>query len=531
MGLRKGGGGAESSGTMLSFNKLFFPVAVAGVALGFLPGCRKKAAEIATPETAVSVAVVKPTERSAHFAAVTNHLELGGTVYGYVDVDGDVAKLAVVLQNLAKQAAASQPMAKAFVPDDLAPFFTDLGLTDVKAVGFSSVAAEDGGFRNRVFFYMPDGRHGLFAGLGGEPASFGVARLAPADADLVYETEFDAPAVYAAIRAVVARGAGEPAAKLMDAKLDEQPVDAPFPPRELLDGAKGRFSLVLRIDETRTFAFGPADFTAPAFDLALGQERGGAKLAIALAKDSYFEREERAGGVTAFVLKQELPILGWRPEILIEGDTILAVSRAGFLSPDDAKLADDPAYRSALAALGETGNGLTYVGPRLATRVARIAELNPELPPEQALMLRRFLGALPEAGTTLVSTRQNLPEGILLRSKWNSSLKSDLVMANPGVVVGTGLVAAMAIPAFQKVRANSQEKVALNNLRQLAAARDQYFLENGKTSCTYADLVGPDKYIREIKPVAGEDYTGLNFREGEPLRVRLRTGKVVEYSY
>jgi len=47
------------------------------------------------------------------------------------------------------------------------------------------------------------------------------------------------------------------------------------------------------------------------------------------------------------------------------------------------------------------------------------------------------------------------------------------------VVVIIGLLAAMAIPAFQKVRQSSQDKAVLNNARQLSAAADQYFLENG----------------------------------------------------
>jgi len=41
------------------------------------------------------------------------------------------------------------------------------------------------------------------------------------------------------------------------------------------------------------------------------------------------------------------------------------------------------------------------------------------------------------------------------------------------VIVIIGLLAAMAIPAFQKVRSNSQDKAVTNNLRQLAAAADQ----------------------------------------------------------
>ena len=47
------------------------------------------------------------------------------------------------------------------------------------------------------------------------------------------------------------------------------------------------------------------------------------------------------------------------------------------------------------------------------------------------------------------------------------------------VVVIIGLLAAMAVPAFNKVRQTATEKTILNDLRQLSAAAAQYFLENG----------------------------------------------------
>jgi type IV pilus assembly protein PilA len=74
------------------------------------------------------------------------------------------------------------------------------------------------------------------------------------------------------------------------------------------------------------------------------------------------------------------------------------------------------------------------------------------------------------------------------------------------VVVIIGLLAAMAIPAFQKVRQSSQDKAVLNNARQLAGAADQYFLENGKSTAVTADLVGSDKYVKAVNTAAGETY-------------------------
>jgi len=79
------------------------------------------------------------------------------------------------------------------------------------------------------------------------------------------------------------------------------------------------------------------------------------------------------------------------------------------------------------------------------------------------------------------------------------------------VVVIIGLLAAMAIPAFQKVRASSQDKTVTNNLRQLSAAADQYFLENGVSSVSSALLVGTNssQYIKAIATAANETYSNL----------------------
>jgi type IV pilus assembly protein PilA len=74
------------------------------------------------------------------------------------------------------------------------------------------------------------------------------------------------------------------------------------------------------------------------------------------------------------------------------------------------------------------------------------------------------------------------------------------------VVVVIGLLAAMAIPAFQKIRATSQDKAIINNARQLATGADQYFLEFGVSSVGYTDLVGSTCYVKVLKTVANETY-------------------------
>ena len=86
------------------------------------------------------------------------------------------------------------------------------------------------------------------------------------------------------------------------------------------------------------------------------------------------------------------------------------------------------------------------------------------------------------------------------------------------VVVIIGLLAAMAIPAFQKVRASSQDKTVLNNMRQLGGAADQYFLEFGTSSARLTALVGSSNYIKALNTVANESYP-LNFTQGNSIVV------------
>lgn len=91
------------------------------------------------------------------------------------------------------------------------------------------------------------------------------------------------------------------------------------------------------------------------------------------------------------------------------------------------------------------------------------------------------------------------------------------------VVVIIGLLAAMAIPAFQKVRTSSQDKAVLNNARQLGAAADQYFLEFGTANVSITSLVGATAYIKSLSTVANESYP-LNYTQSTPITITSIAG-------
>jgi len=83
------------------------------------------------------------------------------------------------------------------------------------------------------------------------------------------------------------------------------------------------------------------------------------------------------------------------------------------------------------------------------------------------------------------------------------------------VVVIIGLLAAMAIPAFSKVRQQSRLKAVTNNLRIVGSSAQQFMGEKGVTQAAYTDLVGTgtDNYVRNVSPVAGEDYSGITIAQ------------------
>ena len=73
------------------------------------------------------------------------------------------------------------------------------------------------------------------------------------------------------------------------------------------------------------------------------------------------------------------------------------------------------------------------------------------------------------------------------------------------------------------------KKKVLNNLRQLAAAADQFYLENGVSRATYDQLVGATQYVKAINPVDGETYKGIEFEQGKKIQVQTKQGYNISY--
>ena len=137
----------------------------------------------------LSFASAKDGPDKQRFDEVAGQLDLGGVLYGYVSVDGDLSGLAKFVNSFMSGMKEIDKGVSAHIPDvDIEALMKISGLDSISALGLSSIQTNQG-FRNKVYLHAPKGVRGLLSMFGDEAKEFEVLQLAPSGTDLVVQQE------------------------------------------------------------------------------------------------------------------------------------------------------------------------------------------------------------------------------------------------------------------------------------------------------------------------------------------------------
>ncbi len=104
-------------------------------------------------------------------------------------------------------------------------------------------------------------------------------------------------------------------------------------------------------------------------------------------------------------------------------------------------------------------------------------------------------------------TRYDAMEETIVVTKDGKEYRLSLAAPQQRSAPRTGALGVAAPPTTNE----SAIRSIRSNLRSLVAAARQYQTEKGVASVSYTELVGPGKFIGDLKSIAGENYSTLNF--------------------
>lgn len=481
----------------------------------------------------------------SNFAAIDAYLEQGGVVYGFVDVEGDLERIAKGANKMLAQLRSTR-MELAMLPAlPLDVIVEQLGLTSIRAIGLSSTQREQG-FQNRTFLLTDGAPEGLLTLYGSTNSPFLVPELAPKGTDVAVEQTLATEGILDMTRNFASLIMGVTGTTIVENYLTTPVPGSDLKVSDLITAFDGRMYFVAEIDENATMEI-PEYGLMPRIEFILRLESAApllsklGKLPVLAAMPDY--KMETAGGLTVlsgFVPENTL----YAPVILgneSTGELFFCSSQAFYehcLQRSGAKLKDAEAFAAATNGLPDSGYAFAYISPEVGSLVKgwidRSMEEAVKAGGQEAAAFRPYMNWSIQpmvADFPMAYAGSVEANGLYSVANWNISHKRNLATmayANP---VTIGLVAAMAIPAFQKVRTTSQEKTITNNLRQLASAADQYFLENGVTSVKTSELIGPDAYLRYLRPVAGETYPEEIHTKMDKITATLPNGETISINF
>jgi protein-disulfide isomerase len=406
---------------------------------------------------------------------VTKHLDVGGDVLFYADVDGDLVAGADYLDRLLERV-------RKVYPDSglerlkAKTMLNQLGLDEVTALGLSS-AREGKAFHNKAFLSYGQDRRGLLLFTGAPPRTFEIPGQAPADVDVVFESDLKVKSLLNLVEAMSKDILGKDASNKLFAGLNEKLPGVALTARDVLDRLDTRLVGLVRVNEQRTFTAGAhGKYVLPSFDVLLSLDNMGE------IYDAYRGLLQAMPGVTSTTenglhwleLAEDVPgVPGLRPVLtrdLKSGRVFLATSKGfvkEFLAPKGGNkpaLAQTADWKRATARFESKGNGISFASGAFMGKVARFVRPLGKESEASRIVIDAFLELLPDPGIPLATQQTNLPDGLSYASYATTSHKSTLL---PAVAAGPVMLAG-AIAGVAKYAIGRQAVAAAHGSRDEA---------------------------------------------------------------
>jgi hypothetical protein len=439
---------------------------------------------------------------------VTSQLDPGGSVYVYVSTEqwlqgvSDKANaLRGVLQSIPDlKAQDREGLEKGF--DLVSHLLKDSGIEDVSGFGMSSIAREKDFYHGKVFLhhYKGKGTGFLWTMLGQKPHSLDALNLLPPTTALATFSDLDLPMVWSVLKKEVAQSDFPQAQELLD-KLPagfEQATGLNW--EKVLASLGGEFGLVLTLDEVHKINLPlpspePIEFPEP-----------GLLLVAKVKDDLIFNRIDEAfeqvvqhiGQQVITVDKPDvkmrtvpvpLPLpMQIRPTVaLAQGYLFVATTDALIREVLDIKAGKKPGLKTTtefqrLAKETPTeGNAFSFVSERMGKTLVQIQKQALKMSAArgggQTEWVQSLFGSNQVTFSYAVSA--NTDQGWLVTA--NASQDPAKFVIAPAVIAPIGLLSAVAIPNFVKARESAQRNTCIANLREIAAAKQKWALENNKS--------------------------------------------------
>ena len=404
-----------------------------------------------------------PAADEARFNTVNEQLDMGGTLYAYVSVDGDLSGIGEFIQGKVNEVRELDPRAK-IPPVDIPQVLQISGLDAVHALGISSKRIDDG-FRNKAYIYAPNTRQGLLKLFGDESKPFDVVKMAPAGTDVAIEQDLNLKVAYEVAEELMGMLNGDQGKAMLQAMVKRPAGPFPFTLEKILADLDTQVTLILDADPSWKVQLpGPKVTEIPQINCGLVIDGLGwvvDEMATTLEKELKGKSAPvaiiRGTDWAGFQLEEApqarkrdkmwialLASLGGSKPVLLHhkpsGKLVVASGRdfATKMFQEKPNLASDLIYQRTMAGLPNEGTSMAYVSPELfkiSREVFSKFISNEGMGGKEAFMVNTMLNLIfPEGlrGEGIVTT--STKEGILTVSNSSNSHKGKLAGPLMGVL-------------------------------------------------------------------------------------------------